>query len=181
MSSCSRLLVAFLFVALASPIAHAHVDARLLRDPAVSETHIAFVYAGDIWVVAKSGGTAERLSSPPGEESVPRFSRDGRRIAFTGNYDGNSDIYLIDALGGPVTRVTHHPAADRMLDWYPDSGRLLFASTMQSGSGRFNQLYAVPSTGGLPDKLPIPYAEMAALLDQPDQFQAPSTPKPEIR
>ena len=148
-----------------APYARGNVDARLLRDPAVSETHIAFVYAGDIWVVPKSGGTAQRLSSPPGEESSPRFSTDGRRIAFTGNYDGNSDIYLIDTLGGPVTRLTHHPASDRVLDWYPKSGGILFASAMQSGSGEFNQLYRVTSTGGLPEKLPIPYAEMAALSD----------------
>lgn len=146
-----------------SPYARGTVDARLLRDPAVSETHIAFVYAGDIWVVRKTGGTAQRLSSPPGEESQPQFSPDGRRIVFTGNYDGNPDLYVIDATGGPVTRASHHPAADRALGWYPKSGSILFASTMQSGSGRFNQLYTVNPSGGLPERLPIPYAEMAAL------------------
>lgn len=160
----NRILIFVILVSSAiSPCVLGKVDARLLRDPAVSQTHIAFVYAGDIWVVPKSGGTAQRLSSPPGEESAPRFSPDGQRIAFSGNYDGNSDIYLIDSLGGPVARVTHHPASDRMLDWYQDGEAILFASGMQSGSGRFNQLHKVDSSGGLPEKLPLPYAEMAAL------------------
>lgn len=139
------------------------VDARMLRYPDVSRTHIAFVYAGDIWIVPKTGGAAQRLSSPPGEESVPRFSPDGARIAFTANYDGNQDIYVMDAFGGPVTRVTHHPGVDWMLDWYPDGKSLLFASGMESGSYRFSQLYRVGWQGGLPEKLPIPYAEMAAI------------------
>jgi tricorn protease len=148
-----------------TPSLHGNIDALLLRDPAVSRTHIAFVYAGDIWIVPKAGGTAERLSSPPGEESAPRFSPDGKRIAFTGNYDGNADIYLIDALGGPVSRLTHHPDEDQVLDWYPDSSGILFASRMQSGSRRFSQLYKVAVAGGLPQKLPAPFAQMAALSE----------------
>jgi tricorn protease len=141
----------------------AGVNARLLRQPDVSRTQITFVYAGDIWVVPKEGGTAHRLSSPPGEESYPRFSPDGAKIAFTANYDGNPDIYVIDASGGLVTRVTHHPGSERMLDWYADGKTLLLASGMQSGSYRFMQLYKVSARGGLPEKLPIPYAEMASI------------------
>ena len=68
------------------------LDARMMRYPDVSATHIAFVYAGDIWVVPKSGGEAVRLSSPRGEESFPKFSPDGSLIAFSGNYDGNTDF-----------------------------------------------------------------------------------------
>lgn len=143
----------------------AGVDAHLLRQPDISKTQITFVYAGDIWVVPKEGGTAQRLSSPPGEESFPRFSPDGSKIAFTGNYDGNSDVYVVDASGGPVTRVTHHPGSDRMLDWTRDGQSLLFASGRESGSYRFMQLYRVGWRGGLPEKLPIPYAEMAALSE----------------
>lgn len=156
-------------LSLITPRVVGDVDARLMRDPAISETHIAFVYAGDIWIVAKAGGTAQRLSSPGGEESAPRFSPDGRQIAFTGNYDGNSDIYVIDALGGALSRVTHHPASDRMLAWYPDGANILYASTMQSGSRRFNQLHKVPAQGGLPERLPLPFAEMAALSDDAKQ------------
>src|SRR5712671_1837231 len=75
------------------------VNARMLRYPDVSATEIAFVYAGDIWVAPKSGGTALRLSSPKGEESFPRFSPDGSQIAFSGNYDGNLDLYVVAATG----------------------------------------------------------------------------------
>ncbi len=80
--------------------AHAAVDARLMRQPAVSATEIAFVYAGDIWISPKAGGQARRLSTPPGEESFPRFSPDGSLLAFTANYDGNEDIYVVPSGGG---------------------------------------------------------------------------------
>jgi tricorn protease len=101
----------------------------MFRYPDVSETHVTFVYAGDIWVVEKDGGTARRLSSPPGEELFPRFSPDGSRIAFSGNYDGNADVYVVPALGGEPLRVTFHPSGDRLVDWSPDGDRLLFASS----------------------------------------------------
>ena len=84
----------------------AQVDARLFRYPDVSENHITFSYGGDIWVVRKSGGTANRLSSPNGEESWPKFSPDGSKIAFSGNYDGNTDVYVVESMGGIPTRVT---------------------------------------------------------------------------
>src|SRR5215468_1557050 len=106
----------------------APVDARMLRFPDVSAMQIAFVYAGDIWVVPKTGGEAMRLSSPKGEESFPRFSPDGSQIAFSGNYDGNIDIYVVPALGGLPKRLTYHGDPDRMLEWYPDGKSLLFAS-----------------------------------------------------
>src|SRR5690606_38319515 len=134
-----------------------------LRYPDVSATHIAFVYGGDIWVVPKEGGVANRLTTPPGEESFPRFSPDGSEIAFTWNYDGNQDIYVIPAAGGSPRRVTHHPAADRLIDWYPDGRSLLFATSMTSEKDRFNKLYRVPVQGGLPEKPPMPYGEFGAL------------------
>src|ERR1041384_4909216 len=79
---------------------HLGSNARLFRYPTVSDSQIAFVYAGDIWVVSKSGGYAQRLSSPKGEELFPRFSPDGNEIAFSANYDGNMDIYIMPASGG---------------------------------------------------------------------------------
>src|SRR5512136_2146939 len=104
-----------LFVSVAVP-ALAAIDARLMRQPAVSATQIAFVYAGDIWVVPKAGGLAQRLSTPKGEESFPRFSPDGTLIAFTGNYDGNEDLYVMPTGGGLPNRLTHHPMTDRMVN-----------------------------------------------------------------
>lgn len=141
----------------------AQVDARLLRQPDVSETQVAFVYAGDIWVAPKTGGTAHRLSSPKGTEAFPRFSPDGSEIAFSGNYDGNEDLYVMPAAGGQPRRVTHHPDDDRMLGWLPERGEILFASRMKSGRRRFRQLYRVDKDGGLPQQLPVPYGEFGAV------------------
>jgi tricorn protease len=143
-------------------VAGAQVDARMFQQPDVSATHIAFVYAGDIWVVPKTGGTAMRLSSPAGEESFPRFSPDGSQIAYTGNYDGNEDVYVIPAMGGTPTRITYHPMPDRLVDWHPDGKRVMFASFRESGRLRYNQLYLASATGGPATKLPIPYGEFAA-------------------
>ena len=117
--------------------ANAQVDARMLRFPDVSETQITFVYAGDIWVVTKDGGMAQRLSSPLGEESRPRFSPDGSKIAYTAFYDGNPEVYVIPAMGGTPQRITFHPMSDGLVDWYPDSQHLLIGSSRESGRQRY--------------------------------------------
>jgi tricorn protease len=139
------------------------IDARMFRYPAVSTKDIAFVYAGDIWVVPKGGGTATRLSSPRGEEMFPRFSPDGASIAFTGNYDGNQDIYVVPTGGGLPKRVTYHGAPDRVLGWYPDGKQILFATSRTSEKDRFNKLYRIAADGGLAEPLPIPYGEFGAI------------------
>jgi tricorn protease len=154
---------AALFVHLASNTALAQLDARMIQQPAVSERHIAFSYAGDIWIVPKEGGIAHRLTSAPGQETFPRFSPDGNHVAFTGNYDGNTDVYVIPTKGGDPLRITHHPAADRSVDWYPDGRSLLFASARESGVQRFNQFYKVAREGGMPEKLPLAYAEYGSI------------------
>lgn len=152
----------------------ARIDARMMRQPDVSATHIAFVYAGDIWVAPKAGGEAVRLSSPRGEESFPQFSPDGSLIAFSGNYDGNLDIYVVPVTGGLPRRVTHHGAPDRVVGWYPDGKHLLYATTMTSYKDRFSQLYKVSAEGGLPEKLPMPYGEFGAI--SPDGKMIAYTP-----
>jgi tricorn protease len=158
---CVRLFVA-LFVLLAASSAQAQIDARMFRHPDVSATHIAFVYAGDIWTVPKTGGMATRLTSAPGEELFPRFSPDGSRIAFSANYDGNLDAYVVPTLGGEPVRLTYHPMDDRVVGWHPDGRRVLIASSRESGRQRYSQFYLVATGGGLPDKLPVPYGEFAA-------------------
>ena len=152
----------------------AQVDARMLQYPDVSATHIAFEYAGDIWIVPKAGGLAHRVTSARGMESLPRFSPDGSTIAFNGNYDGNYDIYTVPALGGLARRVTHHGMPDRMTDWFPGGKELLFTSAMESGKQRFSQFYSVPREGGLPAKLPVPYGEFGSL--SPDGKKLAYTP-----
>ncbi len=140
----------------------AGIDARMLRYPDVSARQISFVYAGDIWVVSRNGGTAHRLSSPLGEEGFPRFSPDGSRLAFNASYDGNTDVYVVPAAGGDVSRVTYHPGTDRLIDWTPDGAELLFSSLRSSGIERVNQLYRVSAQGGLPSRLPMAYGEFGS-------------------
>ena len=139
------------------------INARMMRYPDVSATQIAFEYAGDIWVAPKTGGLAQRLSSPKGEEIFPRFSPDGTQIAFSANYDGNMDIYVMPVTGGLPKRLTYHGAPDRMLEWYPDGKSILFASSRASEKDRFNQLWKISAKGGLPEKLPVPYGEFGAI------------------
>ena len=155
----------FLTLILSAVNIFGQVDAKLMRYPDVSETHICFVYANDVWVVNKEGGLAHKLSSPEGKESFPKFSPDGKKIAFTGNYDGNKDIYSIPTFGGSVTRLTHHQSSDRMLDWFPDSKNVLFASSRKSGRQRFRQFYSTSSSQPLPKKLPVPYGEFGSLSE----------------
>jgi tricorn protease len=129
----------------------------LLRKPTVSKTQIAFSYGGDLWVVDRSGGEAKRLTSDVGIEIDPVFSPDGTMIAFTGEYDGNENVYMIPAAGGIPKRLTSHPGADQVVGWTRDGKRVVFRSTRQSYS-RFTQLYTVGVTGGLPELLPLPMA-----------------------
>ncbi len=138
------------------------VDAGLFRFPDVSQTQIVFSYANDIWVMPKEGGTAIKLSSPPGVESYPKFSPDGKSIAFSGNYDGNTDVYMIPVNGGVPVRLTSHGYPDRVVDWTTDGKKVLFASSRESGKARFNQFYTVPATGGVVEKLPLAYAEFGS-------------------
>jgi tricorn protease len=152
----------------------AQVDARMLQFPDVSQQYIAFEYGGDIWIVSKDGGVANKITSAKGEEFLPRFSPDGSRIAFNGNYDGNIDIYVVPARGGMAQRVTHHGMTERMDDWYPDGNSILYSSSMESGKQRFNQFFKVSPAGGLPEKLPIPYGEFGAI--SPDEKKIAYTP-----
>jgi len=162
-----------LFVASIGNI-YAQVNAKMLQYPDVSATHITFTYGGDVWVVSKEGGTANKLTSAKGTELLARFSPDGKQIAFSGNYNGNVDVYVMPSLGGLPQRITHHGMTDRLIDWYPDGNNLLFASLRESGKQRFNQFYKVSKSGGLPEKLPLPYAEFGVI--SPDGNKIAYTP-----
>ena len=99
------------FFAVSLPL-HAIGDKHLLQHPALSKDHIVFVYAGDLWSVDRNGGVASRLTVGVGVETAPAFSPDGSTIAFTGEYDGNVDVFTMPASGGVPHRVTYHPGAD---------------------------------------------------------------------
>lgn len=127
----------------------------LLRHPTISATQIVFAYAGDLWSVPRSGGTAQRLTAGTGRASLPVLSPDGSEIAFTGDYDGNADVYVMPATGGTPRRLTYHPAADEVIGWTRDGKSVLFASNRESSS-RYSELFTVAREGGFPTKLPLP-------------------------
>ena len=130
----------------------------LLRQPTISNTHIAFVYANDLWIVGKDGGDAKRLTSNEGQESLPHFSPDGKSIAFTGQYDGNTDVYLIPTEGGQPQRLTWHPGADNVTGWTPDGESVLFASSREAVPTQESKIYKISYKGGMEDALEIPRA-----------------------
>lgn len=131
-------------------------NAGMMRFPDVSADQIVFVYGEDLWTVPRAGGMASPLASPLGEESLPRFSPDGKTIAFVGNYDGNQDIYTIDATGGPARRITYHPSGELLCDWTPDN-KLLFSTDAFNGLARQSNLFVQGVDDPLPTGLPIPY------------------------
>ncbi len=149
-------------------------DTRMLAQPAISANHIAFIYAEDLWKVNPDGSQPVRLTVDEGIESDPYFSPDGRLIAFSAQYDGNTDVYIIPVEGGIPTRLTWHPGADLVRGFTPDGKRVIFASQASVFSARYTQLYTVGLTGGFPEKIEIPNAWSASY--SPDGKRMAYTP-----
>ena len=116
-------------------------DTRLLAQPATSATHVAFVYAGDLWVARHDGGDVRRLTTDDGLESNPAFSPDGRRLAFSAQYEGNTDVYVVPVEGGVPTRLTWHPGADLVQAFTLDGNAVLFTSGRAVFTARYTQLF----------------------------------------
>ena len=161
-----------LLVLACASVCLAQTEATLFQKPTVNQTNIVFVYAGDLWSVPRSGGDAKRLTTGVGTETDPFFSPDGTQIAFTGEYDGNTDVYVMPAAGGVPKRLTYHPGADVAAGWTPDGKRVLFSSSRNSYAG-FLRLFTVgvdASAGvGLPEEVPLPSGERGAF--SPDGSQ----------
>ena len=133
-------------------------DTRLMEQPAISQDHIAFIYANDLWVANLDGSQPRRLTVSEGIESRPHFSPDGKHIAFSAEYDGNTDVFLLPVEGGIPRRLTWHPFPDQVTGFTPDGEKVLFLSMRTVHTGRFLQLFTVPLEGGFPEKLVIPNA-----------------------
>lgn len=155
-------LISILTVLFTVQMTFAQISAKLMRYMDVSENQITFVYGGDIWVMPKAGGAAFQVTHSPGEESWPRFSPDGKSLAYTASYNGNQDVFVMPVEGGLPTRITYHSMGDRMVEWHPDGEHLLIASKRESGRQSYSQFYLVSKKGGLPVKLTIPYGELAS-------------------
>ena len=141
--------------------AAAEEGARLLHQPDMSRDTIVFVYANDLWTVPVEGGQAVRLTAHGGSESSPKFSPDGKWVAFSGEYDGNNDVYIIPLAGGEPKRLTFHPDSDSVQGWTPDGEQVLFSSARYHPNRR-EQLFTVSIEGGFPEPLPIPRVSLAS-------------------
>ncbi len=162
----NRLIGGILGVMLAAGGAWADGGTRLLRFPDIYGDQVVFSYGGDLWLASTGGGTARRLTAHPGQEVFAKFSPDGQWIAFTGQYDGDEQVYVVPTEGGEPTRLTWYPATgplpprwgydNQVYGWTPDSEAVLFRSLRDAGGGTDGRLYTVPRTGGLPRALPMP-------------------------
>jgi tricorn protease len=158
-----------------APVAACAATPNIYQHPALSKTLIAFGYAGDLWTVPRDGGRATRLTVGVGIETAPIFSPDGQTIAFTADYDGNTDVFTVPATGGVPHRVTYHPAADYAVAWTPDGTHILFRSNRTAAS-RYTQLFSVPAAGGMAKPLPLPMAYAGML--SPDASEIAYSPLP---
>jgi tricorn protease len=156
------LLMLFVFTLTA-----AQEEGRLLRFPAIHDDQIVFSYAGNLYTVNSSGGTASKLTSHDGYEMFPRFSPDGKYIAFTGQYDGNTEVFLIPSTGGEPRRMTYTATLDRddlgdrmgpnniVMGWSPDGKYITYRSRKKSFNSFKGHLFNVPVDGGLPVQVPL--------------------------
>jgi tricorn protease len=165
-----KIVLSFMLLAPVAFSSNAQINAALMRYPDVSATQIVFTYANDLWVVPKTGGVAQHLSSPAGVEIFPKFSPDGHTIAYTADYDGSNSVYTIPTDGGVASRLTWHGSMERVVDWYPDGKHLLFASGREAGRERFDQFFKIDVAGGAAQRLPLPYAEFGSLSPDGNQL-----------
>ncbi len=139
-------------VVLLTGMSSASVDRPIMRFPDIYEDTVVFVYGEDIWTVPAEGGVATRITISDGIERFPKFSPDGSMIAFTGQYDGNSDLYVMNTHGGDITRVTYHPGYDEVVGWHPGENKIIFRSARKSFS-RFYRMFMISPDGGTPEEM----------------------------
>ena len=126
---------------------------RLLRQPNISDQHVVFTYGGDLWITAKTGGNATRLTSTAAVDKDPYFSPDGQTIAFTSNRSGTDAVYTISVKGGEAIRLTWYPATSQVRGWTPDGERILYASNRATAPSSFDRLWTVSKNGGSSEML----------------------------
>jgi tricorn protease len=167
-------VLAVLLAVAARPVSGAAAAPPLLiQSPTLSATEIAFVFGGDIWIVPRAGGAAHRLVTGYDLEYAPYFSPDGSEIAFSGTYDGQTNVYVVPAAGGEPKRLTFHPDGEIALGWTRDGKDVLFVSHAIS-SNDSDKLFTVPATGGFPTALPIDAGENGSY--SPDGTRIAFTP-----
>lgn len=169
-------LLAASMVIVSFDVARAAQPVILPRQPTLNRTQVVFSYAGDLWTVSREGGDATRLTAGAGVEANPVFSPDGTQIAFSGEYDGNVDVYVVPAAGGVPRRLTYHPSTDVVVGWTPDGKEIIFSSNRMSFSPRFSRLFTISVEGGFPRELPLPMGYEASY--SPDGKRVAYVPLP---
>ena len=141
-------------------------EGRLMRFPDVYKDKVVFFYGGNLWLASTSGGAARRITSSQGRELFPKFSPDGKWIAFTGQYDGNFNVYVVAADGGQPKQLTFYQGAahqlndrmgihDEVINWTPDSKRIVFLSRRDASNGWTKRPFTISIDGGLAQPLPM--------------------------
>src|SRR3954463_13271578 len=144
----------FVFLFLITMSMSAMAQTKLLRHPSYYNGKVAFSYLGDIWVGNEDGTNLQRLTVHKARDIYPRFSPDGKWIAFSSDRYGNYDVFVIPAGGGKAKRLTFHSAPDTVIGWTPDSRRVVFASARGRLYPGIPNLYEVPVSGGLEQPVP---------------------------
>jgi len=155
-------LFAALFCCAFSNVDGQERPSAFLQRPDIHGDLVVFTAEGDLWLGSAAGGVARRITTHPGLETAPHFSPDGKLIAFSGEYDGNTDVYVMPTEGGEPKRLTWDPSGATVEGWTPDGKSVLFRSRRQSGEG-YRRLFSVPAAGGMPSLLPIPRVEHASM------------------
>ena len=155
-------------------------DARLLRFPDIHGDKVVFVYAGDIYEVSSQGGVARKLTSDPGLELFPKFSPDGKWIAFTGQYDGSFNVYVMPSDGGQPRQLTFRQDIpgipermgpnDEVISWTPDGKNIVFLSRMHTYNTWFGSLYTISVEGGMPTQFPVPKGGLLSFSPNGKEF-----------
>ncbi|HEX4592595.1 MAG TPA: S41 family peptidase [Gemmataceae bacterium] len=179
MSRSVRLIAAALAVAFAAPLTAAEI--RLPRHPDYSEGRIVFSYLGDLWMVNDDGSNPRRLTVHAARDAHPKFSPDGKWIAFSSNRYGNDDVFVMPANGGPAKRLTYHSAPDMVVGWLRDSKRVVFNSNRGRVYGGIPSLYEVPIDGGAELPLPTDWGTYASFSPDGKQLAYNRHPSPWTR
>lgn len=161
----AALSVALLTIWVPAEFGQQQGEGRLMRFPDISSDQIAFSYGGDLWLVSRQGGTARRITTHPGLELFPKFSPDGSKIAFTAQYDGNFNVYVMPSEGGDPKQLTFNPGGgplnermgihNQVLTWFPDSKRIVYLSRRDTYNDWFGRPFVISTDGGLTERLPI--------------------------
>lgn len=142
----------------------------LLRQPSASKKHIVFAHGDDLWVVEREGGDARRLTAAIGSEMNPRISPNGSWVAFTGQYDGNTDVFIVPIIGGTPKRLSWHPGADMVQCWTPDSKSVIFTSAREGYPTANTKFFKVSVDGGMPEAVPIPFGNVGSISEDGGQM-----------